>query len=200
MFRTRIWTLAGSIIFYSNGIKPINYKFSVYQLVKCFFSCIDCLCLIDNNYVSTYKEKLKIYNAKYANHFPETIVKLCNDVKLKSNFDPHVNFESLYKNISDKFLEIFNLGLNLYYGVNNSLDKKVTKYYGVSLVALITKYLQLYFTNNTNNIELVEAQYYIVLKAKNYKYNSKRLNYLMKKYKAKDIEDFRSLITNLRLC
>ena len=202
LFRTRIWTLVGSIKYYKKKINVDDSKFFYYQLCKCIYSIIDCKSVQHGNYESNYKEKA-IIGADFLKSDLD-LIKLAHDVKLKSlNTQYNFNHEDLYNRVAHLFLKSFEEGLQLFFNSNQPICKLIEQNYGYSLKAFAKR--KLYYLKKINGdqiFDLILSQFHLV----NYfcgksKINKKNLQIISKKLKVSpfSVESLRDKTAKLRL-
>ena len=203
LFRTRMWTLIGSVNYVKGNIKANEKYFFLYQISKCIFAIIDCLLLIKKDYTTLYKDKIiKAYNLYELNDFHH-LIKFATDVKL-NNFKIKDTFSNkiLYCETAELFLKVFGLGLRQFFNTEHSLDQIVIKKYYNSFRSLFFR--KLYYLRGVNGdltFNLITVQYMLIRFFLGKKINENELFKIGKKIGVlnHDVEEIRATAAKLRL-
>tara|TARA_Y100001954_G_C15788825_1_gene593956 strand:+ start:121 stop:1128 length:1008 start_codon:yes stop_codon:yes gene_type:complete len=202
LFKTRLWTLVGSIS-YNNRIDFLDKYLFHYQMTKCIFSIIDCIMISKRSYTGLYKDKInKAYNIYEFKDY-QYLLEYAHKIKLNNfSFDENINHEKLYCTISNLFLNSFERGLSLYFNDNLNLEEIILKNYFKSLRAFVMKKIYRIFDKDlASEYNFILLQYYLVNLFSGNKEKKENIIGIAKKIgiNSNDIEYIRLKTAELRL-
>lgn len=203
LFRTRMWTLIGSINYTGNRIQAIEKHFFSYQISKCIFAIIDCLLVIKKDYTSKYEDKIsKAYKLKELDDYHH-LIEYAKDIKLNNfKFAKNLSNIFLYYETAELFLKTFELGLSMFFNVDLTLDQIVIRKYQNSVRSFLFR--KLYYLKGVNGdlkFNLILIQFTLIRFFLGKEIDKNQLQILGKKIGVKkyDIEKIRSKTAQLRL-
>lgn len=203
LFRTRLWTFIGS--FDDEKLILLNEKeriFFIYQMVKAVFACIDCESVLEQDYQSKYKDKLKWARNKVVFSEFEEMLHLCKQVKILNNFDLELNLDLVYEKVSELFYKTFEKGLRVHFNTKKSLGEIVNQEYRDSLKSKITRKLYSLKGKDGDKIyNLILAQFYIYELYNNHRDSYEDLTLVAKLLgiKSSDVSHIRKRVAQMRL-
>ena len=199
LFRTRLWTLLGSISWV--GQLQINSPNEfLYQITKCIFAIIDCRLILEGKYVTKYAQKAKL-GMNYLPDFKKHI-KMADEIK-KGHFDK-INikgFQPLYKEVSEKFLAVFELGLQSFFKTSLPMENLLNQKYANSIYAKAKQlYYSLKYKDGKYIYPLIIIQYSLIKYFNNSTKDVNSLIHFANKhgFNCSNIEDLRKMATEIR--